>query len=203
MTNRPVGSVAARLRALATKRTVRTAVVMAALAAALSVTTGAQPSLPVSAPFDMIGFIQSATVDHPDDLFSGGTITINNIRMIVPRNTLLQFPATGMTWQEAFALAPAPYTKLQLGMALGDVPRPPTTYEVHVVGNRVGTTHIVGLMFLAQQSLHAGQGFITAIDYTTGEMRVGGGNAALDARVRINDPIGRFGRAFTPDARFT
>src|SRR3954452_10864204 len=205
MTNRPVGSVAARLRALATKRTVRTAVVMAALAPALSVTTGAQPSLPVSAPFDMIGFIQSATVDRPDDLFSGGTITVNNIRMIVPRNTLLQFPATAMTWQEAFALAPAPYTNLQTGLAMNDVPRPATTYEARVVGNRVGTQHVVGLLFLAQQSLHAGQGYITAIDYTTGEMRVGGaaGNTALDTRVRINDPIGRFGRAFSPDVRFT
>src|SRR3954469_10687899 len=205
MTKRPVGSVAARLRALATKRTVRTAVVMAALAAALSVTTGGQPSLPVSAPVDMIGFIQSATVDRPDDLFSGGTITVNNIRMIVPRNTLLQFPATALTWQEAFALAPPPYTKLQTGMALNDVPRPATTYEVHVVGNRVGGQHIVGLVFLSQQSLHAGQGFISAIDYTTGEIRVGGVSTSpgLDARVRINDPIGRFGRAFSPDVRFT
>ena len=36
-------------------------------------------------------------------------------------------------------------------------------------------------------------------------MRVGGvaGNPALDTRVRINDPIGRFGRAFSPDVRFT
>src|SRR3954451_2159205 len=205
MTNRPVGSVAARLRALATKRTGRTAVVMAGLAGALWVKTGAQPSVPVSAPFDMIGFIQSATVDRPDDLFSGGTITVNNIRMIVPRNTLLQFPATALTWQEAFALAPAPYTKLQTGMALNDVPRPATTYEARVVGNRVGSRHIVGLMFLAQQSLHAGQGYITAIDYTTGEMPVGGAAAtpALYTRVRITDPIGRFGRAFSPDVRFT
>jgi hypothetical protein len=180
--------------------------IAAAVIAALSITTGAQqPSLPVSAPFDMTGFIQSATVDNPGDLFSGGTITINNIRMIVPRNTLLQFPATAMTWQEAFALAPAPYTRLQTGMALNDVPRPATTYEARVVGNRVGSQHVVGLLFLAQQSLHAGQGFITAIDYATGEMRVGGaaGNTALDARVKINDPIGRFGRVFSPDQRFT
>ena len=175
--------------------------VVATLAAALSVRTGAQPAIPAASPFDMTGFIQSATVDNPNDLFSGGTITINNIRMIVPRNTLLQFPATGMTWQEAFALAPAPYTKLQTGLAMNDVPRPATTYEAHVVGNRVGSQHIVGLLFLSQQSLHAGQGFITAIDYATGEMRVGGVGDAT--RVRINDPLGRFGRAFSPDVRFT
>src|SRR3954462_1175374 len=180
-------------------------VVVAAMIAALSIVTGAQQPLPVAAPFDMTGFIQSATVDNPNDLFSGGTITVNNIKMIVPRNTLLQFPATAMTWQEAFALAPAPYTNLQTGLAMNDVPRPATTYEARVVGNRVGTQHVVGLLFLAQQSLHAGQGFITAIDYARGEMRVGGatGNTALDARVRINDPIGRFARAFSPDVRFT
>src|SRR4051794_35925727 len=176
-------------------------VVVAAMIAALSIVTGAQQPLPVAAPFDMTGFIQSATVDNPNDLYSGGTITVNNIRMIVPRNTLLQFPATATTWQEAFALAPPPYTRLQTGMALNDVPRPATTYEARVVGNRVGNAHVVGLLFLAQQSLHAGQGFITAIDYATGEMRVGG--VGSDARVRINDPIGRFGRAFSPDVRFT
>jgi hypothetical protein len=184
---------------------VRAGLALAVALAALAVPIGAQPVLPVAAPYDMTGFIQSATVDDPADTFSGGTITINNIRMIVPRNTLLQFPATAMTWQEAFALAPAPYTRLQTGLALADVPRPATTYEARVVGNRVGSQHIVGLLFLAQQSLHAGQGFITAIDYVTGEMRVGGASAnpSLDTRVRINDPIGRFGRAFSPDPRFT
>jgi Bacterial Ig domain len=191
-----------------TKRFTRRAgwpLIAVALAAVLWAPAAAQSTLPVAAPFDMTGFIQSATVDNPDDVFSGGTITINNIRMIVPRNTLLQFPATAMTWQEAFALAPAPYTRLQTGMALNDIPRPATTYEAHVVGNRVGSAHVVGLLFLAQQSLHAGQGYVTAIDYATGEMRVGGApnNPSLDTRVRINDPIGRFGRAFSPDVRFT
>ena len=204
MATRDISTTAGRTRAIVRRWGIGRALVVAALAAA-SVTQAAQAAIPVSAPFDMTGFIQSATVDNPGDLFSGGTITVNSIRMIVPRNTLLQFPASAMTWQEVFALAPAPYTRLQTGMALNDVPRPATTYEVHVVGNRVGGQHIVGLLFLSQQSLHAGQGFITAIDYATGEMRVGGvaANPALDARVRINDPIGRFGRAFSPDVRFS
>jgi hypothetical protein len=205
MMTRMMHRVTAATHRLAAAARLRWALAAATAAAAMSVSMGAQPSIPVTSPFDVIGFIQSATIDNPNDLFSGGTITVNNIRMTVPRNTLLQFPATAMTWQEAFALAPAPYTKLQTGMALNDVPRPATTYEVHAVGNRVGGQHVVGLLFLSQQSLHSGQGFITAIDYATGEMRVGGatGNVGLDARVRINDPIGRFGRAFSPDVRFT
>ena len=178
-----------------------------ALAGALTVPARAQLVLPVSTPFDEIGFIQEATVDNPNDVFSGGTITVNDIKMRVPRNTLLQFPATALTWEETFKFAPAPYTGLQTGMALHDTPKPATTYEVHVQGNIVNGTHIAGLLFLSQQSVHAGQGWITAIDYATGEMRVGGvpGNPALDTRVRINDPIGRFGKALSPDpdARFT
>src|SRR4051812_3365493 len=205
MMTRMMHRMTARARRFTVDVRLRWALAAATAAAAMSVSIGAQPSIPVTAPFDVTGFIQSATIDNPNDLFSGGTITVNGIRMTIPRNTLLQFPATAMTWQEAFALAPAPYTKLQTGMARNDVPRPATTYEVHAVGNRVGGQHIVGLLFLAQQSLHSGQGFITAIDYATGEMRVGGatGNVGLDARVRINDPIGRFGRAFSPDVRFT
>src|SRR4051812_5434809 len=205
MMTRMMHRMTARARRFTVDVRLRWALAAATAAAAMSVSIGAQPSIPVTAPFDVTGFIQSATIDNPNDLFSGGTITVNGIRMTIPRNTLLQFPATAMTWQEAFALAPAPYTKLQTGMAMNDVPRPATTYEVHAVGNRVGGQHIVGLLFLAQQSLHSGQGFITAIDYATGEMRVGGatGNVGLDARVRINDPIGRFGRAFSPDVRFT
>ena len=85
----------------------RWALAAATAAAAMSVSMGAQPAIPVTAPFDVTGFIQSATIDNPNDLFSGSTITVNNIRMTVPRNTLLQFPATAMTWQEAFALVPA------------------------------------------------------------------------------------------------
>src|SRR6185436_5142560 len=54
-------------------------------------------------------------------------------------------------------------------------------------------------------SLNGGAGFINYIDYATGELRVGGtiGDATTGARVRINDPAGKFGRAWTHDARFT
>src|SRR4029077_13957773 len=69
------------------------------------------PSLtlqPVS-PCQIIGFIQKATLDNPSDTFSGGTLVVNGITITVPRNPLFQMPATSMTWQEMFKLAPAPY----------------------------------------------------------------------------------------------
>ncbi len=161
----------------------------------------APPVQPVS-PFDIVGFIDAATVTDPTDVFSGGTITVDGTLFIVPRNTLLQMPAFALTWQEVFAQAPAAYQALhQSGLARADTPAPYTTYELHVAGNRVvsggSDQAIVGLMFMAQQSLNNGTGFINFIDYATGEMRVGGviGDRTTGARVRINDPVGRHGLA--------
>jgi hypothetical protein len=168
-----------------------------------SVRPGAQaPAVQKVSPFDIVGFIDAATVDNPADVFSGGTVTVDGTRYVVPRNTLLQMPAFALTWQEVFAQAPAAYKALsQSGLARADTPAPYTTYEIHLQGNRVvapGSDQlVVGLMFIAQQSLNSGAGFINYIDYATGEMRVGGtiGDPTTGARVRINDPIGRHGLA--------
>ena len=188
-------------------------------AAALAVTAlgsainlRAQLPMPQATLFEMTGFIQSATLETGTDPFRGGTITLNNHTVIVPRNTIFQMPATSLTWAELFSLAPAPYGpgtgpkgEDQTGLALGDTPKPALTFEVVVQGNRVGDDYIAGLLFLSQSSLQAHQGFINAIDYASGELRVGGakGDATSGTRVRINDPIGRFGRIGTHDRRFT
>jgi hypothetical protein len=194
-----------------------TATLIIGLLAWASVGPRAQaPAVQPVSPFDIVGFIDAATVDDPTDVFSGGTLTVDGTKYIVPRNTLLQMPAFALTWQEVFAQAPAPYGLAssptggpQSGLARADIPAPMTTYEIHVAGNRVasggGDQAIVGLMFIAQQSLNNGAGFINYIDYATGEMRVGGtiGDATTGARVAINDPAGKFGRVRTHDPRFT
>jgi hypothetical protein len=152
----------------------------------------------------------------------GGTITVNGHVIIVPSETIVILPASALTWQELFALAPAPYTGAATGMALADVPAPLTTYEAHVVGNRVlggpagADLYIAGLVSIAQQGLNTGAGFINCINYATGEMRVGGlmGNCTSGARVQLNDPVittvgdvalgtGRYSRGQSPDPRFT
>ena len=190
--------------------------------AAIGVT--AAPVLPTvasSTQFDITGFLQSATLDTPADPHSGGTLVLNGHRVIVPRETVVILPANALTWQELFTHAPAPYGPAQTGMALSDSPKPLTTYEVHVVGNRVinaaGDRYIAGLVHVSQQDLNSGVGYVNYINYTTGEMEVGGqlGAAGTGTRVRINDPSnasaldqtgtapsGRYGRAMTPDDRF-
>ena len=182
---------------------------------------GAQAQVPapgVDSQFDVIGFIQEATLDacSAADVFCGGKIKVNGQTIIVPRNLIVILPANALTWAELFSQSPAPYTGKATGMALADVPLPLTTYEVHVIGNQVNDVFIAGLIDISQQSVNAGAGFINFIDYGTGEMRVGGQIMRVDglpanllsisspgARVRLNDPKGGFGRPMTADSRMT
>src|SRR5450432_3107485 len=132
-----------------------------------------QPYLPTVSPFDTVGFIQSATVDTATDYFSAGWLEVNGLKIRVPRNTIFQMPATSMTWADMFMNAPALYQAAhQSGLALSDTPKPLTSYEVHVIGNRVVNPaagrdeYVAGLIYISQQSLNIGQGIINAIDYS-------------------------------------
>ena len=203
-------------RSLVTSQRLVRAATFAAVVAAIAFTgmrVSGQVATQSVSPFDMIGFIQAASVDAPGDVFSGGAMTINGHVVTVPRFTILQMPAFALTWQEVFAMAPLPYGLKgngQSGLATTDSPAPLATYEVHVQGNRVldatGDHYIAGLIFIAQQSLNAGQGYINYIDYTLGEMRVGGAlnYPTTGARVRINDPLAKFSKGDpNADVRFT
>ncbi|HET7787849.1 MAG TPA: hypothetical protein VFL36_17895 [Myxococcales bacterium] len=187
--------------------------------------------MPGSSQFDVTGFIQAATLDSTctADPHCGGSITVNGHVIVVPKEIVVMFPANALTWQETFAQAPAPYGLAaaggpMTGMSMADLPTPLSQYEAHVVGNRVlggpagADLYIAALIFVSQQSLNSGAGFISFIDYALGEMRVGGvindpncaqgGTSVTNplcsgARVRLNDPVGRYGRVMSPDIRFT
>ena len=172
-----------------------------------------QPFLPNNTPFDMVGYMQTATVDTPGDYFSAGWMEVNGIKIRIPRNTLFQMPATAMTWADMFMNAPAAYLALgQSGLAMTDgsatVAKPLTMYEVHVIGNRVVNPsslrdeYVAGLIYISQQSLNSSVGIINAIDYskcTAGtpcmpDVWVGTTLLAkTGARMRINTPNGRYG----------
>jgi hypothetical protein len=198
--------------------------------ALLSASEGHAQPAPARPPvfFDVLGFIQDATLDltgavtgcvptHPR--LAGGTVKVNGLTMIVPCNTIVQFPATSMSWADVFdpassapvsPLAPvAPPTAGQTGLALDDLPAPFPSFEVHVQGNMVTSStgvprYIVGLIVpVAQQGLNAGAGFITAIDNNTGVITVGGGLGVPGALLQVNDPEGVYGNPHSPDPRFT
>jgi len=165
--------------------------------------------------FDITGFIQDATLDTTssicqasDPRLAGGSVMVNGITVVIPCNTILQMPAATLTWQELFSLAPRDIglpmngdMPTQTGMAQKDTVNVPfasasngplPSYEIHIQGNVVNGKYIAGLVFISQQSLNLGTGIITSIDYSNGELHIAtkGGS---DARVRINDPIGRYG----------
>src|SRR3954471_22462202 len=57
--------------------------------------------------FDILGFIQAATVDpnmcpELNPVLWGGTVTVNGLTLTVPCNTILQMPAAAFTWAQIF-----------------------------------------------------------------------------------------------------
>jgi len=196
------------------------------LATAVNVPAAVAPAqdlpayLPNVTQFDVTGLIQAATLDTPTaDAHSGGTLTVNNQLITVPRELIVFLPASMLTWQELFSQAPAPYGLTpasaavpESGLAMADLPQPITSYEVHVVGNRVGDQYIAGMVDISQNGLNSGAGYINFINYATGQFEVGGliGVQGTGTVVQLNDPAGRFGRvngsslpAGDPDPRFT
>lgn len=175
-------------------------------------------------PFSILGYIEEFTLDpgcttaSPASALCGASMVINGIKVTIPRNTIVTMPATYLTPQDIFqgrhphaggtpqVVAGQPVS----GLALRDLApfTPLAAYEASVQGNIVGTRYIAGLVNISQQALNSAQGFITSINYATGELSVGvpGGPAAL---VRMNDPalpgktFGRYGRADSFDERFT
>src|SRR3954452_4421594 len=151
--------------------------------------------------FDETGFIQDATVSADNSACPGvsnphnvgGTVTINDTKIVVPCNMIVQMPANTMTWADMVNGGPS--------LALTDSPFP--SFEVRVVGNIVAGTHMAGLMFASQQWANTGSGAISKIDYDTSRIHVDTGDPASPAAVEINDPNGRFGRKQSPDGRFS
>jgi len=109
------------------------------------------------------------------------------------------------------------------GLALADVPAVPgpgvfpgpfPCFNATVVGNidvknslgKGANAYIVGLIVPLDQDLgNAGEGFITFIDYPRGRFEVNGtlGVAGTGQVIELNDPLGRFGKAHSPDPRWS
>ncbi len=148
--------------------------------------------------FEIIGRIQSLTLNNPADVLSGGTVVVNNITVVIPRNTIITMPGTFLSLGELFNGA------TQSGLATSDSLPPQTPYEITVIGNIVNGTYIAGLVQIAQSFGQALAGTITAIDYATGDLWVSGTTGRpMRWRIQLNDPVGRFGRMISADARFT
>jgi len=154
--------------------------------------------------FDDTGFLTDATVSGAacpllKDANFGGSATINGIKITVPCNMVIQLPANTLTWADFVKGIPGPD-----GTTPSATPAP--SMEVHAVGNILGdapgSLHVAGLMYASQQSSNVSNGVISNIDYSNGNIQVDTGTAT-PVNVQINDPKGRYGRAQSPDARFS
>ena len=202
-----------------------------------SVSTPAPP--PVPAPvfsaaagdihgFTTIGFVQDASLSNsncpelPKSQW-GGTAVINGLSIAVPCNSIVQMPAATFTWADLFDPAKFPSSQTppaQLTLVANQTPQAsgqfvfPST-EIRIDGNIVGGRHIAGLVYISQESLNSGTGYITGFDYENGVIYVGRSPGAPPmARLQLNDPkisdpsdpavgTGRFSAGQTPDGRFS
>lgn len=165
--------------------------------------------------FDLTGFIQKATVGTTGCTgtvtSAGGTLVVNGITVVVPCNSVIQMPANTLTWPEAIDIATANAQALALDGSGANgttnavsANKPYPSFEASITGNIVGGQYIAGLIYLSQQSLNGGNGVVSRIDYATGDIWVTPEAGAGDVvRLQINDPNGRFGRAQSPDPRFS
>ncbi|KAJ7456906.1 hypothetical protein FB451DRAFT_1047681 [Mycena latifolia] len=128
----------------------------------------------------------SLTLDTADGVLAGGTITVDGILVTVPQNSLVTLPSISVAWSELFVDG-APALPL-----LGSV-----SWEATIFGNVVRDERIAGLIYIVQESTQLLQGFITSIDMTNGHFNVS------DLECALNDPLGRFGPAYTIDPLWT
>jgi cytochrome c peroxidase len=166
--------------------------------------------------FEAIGFIQEATVNDDNcrglpTRQRGGTALVNGMRIVIPCNSIVQMPAATFTWAELFSTEQGGVGVVSASLVLpraGAAPPASGSFllpstEMRVIGNTVGGQHIAGLVYIAQQSLNAGSGFISGFDYENGVILLGAKRGSVaTARLQLNDEKGRFSKGQSPDPRF-
>jgi hypothetical protein len=180
-------------------------------------TPGVVSTTPVS-PFAIIGIIQDFKLTPPRGPhveLSGATMTVNGQQIILPDNTVVIMPAAILTVYDIFHMASADKLASNLanqesGLALHDINPPLVASEVSITGNIVNGQYIAGVLTIFQEIAQAHVGYITSIDYATGDFCVSNnavpptalgapraGCLASEDRVKLNDPVGRYGKQRT------
>jgi hypothetical protein len=227
---RPARGTSTRIGALAAAM-----VLAAALAGSLGASAQVLPgtgNVASTAPitqFAITGYVQDFKLTPPRGPhveLSGGSMTVNGKQIVIPDNTVVIMPASSNTVYDLFHMAPANrlasiLANNETGLAMNDVTKPVAPFEAAISGNIVNGRYIAGLVNIGQEFLQIHQGYITYIDYATGDLcvdtntlppaplvspaRVAPGCLASELRVKLNDPGGRYGRQRTEgdqDPRF-
>jgi hypothetical protein len=177
----------AALTALTIRYAFRTSLVTITSLLGISCATAQSPS------FALVGHVEELRLVTPSDPLSAATMTVRGIEVTLPRNLIVTMPGQYLLARDLFRGPAMGAVQAESGLALRDGAPPRVPFEAQVVGNIVNDRYVAAVMRLSQGALHSGAGFIQAIDTPTGELRVGAKNAAIGARVRLNDPTGIYG----------
>lgn len=170
---------------------------------------------PVTSP--VTGEIQRISINNASDHWSGGTITVGGVVVIIPRNLLIDLPANRVTLQQLYAEAPATCVAAgQTGLAKGDSCNTTGMGGIaNIAATRSNAGNIIAGDVLIEKGVEAITGVVSYIDYNDGYFRLNGalGDPATGVMVRLNDPDARHtiqqgigcagGPNCSPDPRFT
>ncbi|KAK6219063.1 hypothetical protein LQW54_002565 [Pestalotiopsis sp. IQ-011] len=132
------------------------------------------------APLFIQGGLEGAAATD-DSYNTGGTISINGFDMVVPKNTLVQFPAAYVPWKDFAA---------EVDTLLG--------YEVNVIGNFVNNVPTAAQIIAYEFFEGLSSGFVESVDFADGSMKIRGGPT-----LRISDPNAVFSVGYADAPFFT
>ena len=152
---------------------------------------------------EMLGAIDSLTLDDPSDPWSGGIITVAGQSAIVPKNLLIDLPANRLSLQQLFADAPAACVATgESGLASADICTGGALGSVAVIlGNMESDFQIIiGDMVIMKAASNPGglpagfiqSGLVTYANFDEGYVVINGtpGDPSTGLMIRPNDPEG-------------
>ncbi|HEY0286706.1 MAG TPA: hypothetical protein VGC62_06795 [Pseudomonas sp.] len=153
--------------------------------------------------FSLAGYLRDLTVSDANDPLSAGSLNVNGINVVLPKNLLITLPGQYLTASDLFrgkhpGVSPSlAAPQANSGLALNDSPPPAAPVMVQALGNIVAGAYIAGVVNVMPQGFNAegeGAGFIRAIDYAKAELLIGPPGGTATARVIINDATGVYGK---------
>ncbi len=152
---------------------------------------------------EMLGNIDSLTLDDPSDPWSGGIITVAGQSAVVPKNLLIDLPANRLSLQQLFADAPAACVATgESGLASADICTGGALGSVAVILANMEPDFqiIIGDMVIMKAASNPGglpagfiqSGLVTYANFDEGYVVINGtpGDPSTGLMIRPNDPEG-------------
>jgi hypothetical protein len=155
-------------------------------------TGGTARALPAQTAVPMTGEIEAITLTAPNNVWSGGTMTVGGQLVILPANLLINLPNDYQTLQQLFTNAPAACLATgESGLAKSDrCNQRATGAQATILANRTDSGNVIAGQVDVFKALESVTGTVTYLSYSDGFFRVNGnpGDPNTGVMVRVNDP---------------